>query len=330
MLVTEFKIRYFEALLDFIWRQWTLMGIPGHIAGKKQSYVIDPEALLLFSAWFCRYDQRLYDLVTDYLRVNGDFINIQRLKSLSKKVYLFDSSSLGVMVSTMGDSGERRWTKFAKDLLPNRVASPEPLFLSFDGQGSDFLRLSDKRALQYGFIRNQYVPSGKTVTFPNCKATFWLQLRGAFGRNARSETILMLLNKKICNIQDIANISGFSWKSIQTALAELQGANIIATKNAEKRGRYYFLKNPQNILSLFEQQDVSLPDWRHIYDALTIIFKTVTNPRLESLSEQTMYSEIELMFREKIGESLLHSGIDALSFLNTEALDRLPDLLANL
>ncbi|WP_176014992.1 hypothetical protein [Victivallis sp. Marseille-Q1083] len=327
--MAEFKSRYFDALLNLVWRQWTRLGIPGHIDdGIQQHYVIDPEVLLLFSAWFCRYDQRLYDLVIDWLRLNGNFINLQRIKSLGKKVYRFDSASLGVMVNAMSDQGERRWTKFAEDLLPSGNASPVPLFRNFDGQPNDFQRTADERALRYGLIRNPYLPSGKVASFPVGEATFLLQLRGAFGLSARAETILALLNKDICKIQDIANISGFSWKSVQDVLAELSSASIVATHGEGKRGRYYFLKNPKNLLNLFEQQKASFPNWLHIYDALSIVFDTIANPRLEGLSERTVSGEIRRMFEEQIGESLLDVGVNELKFLNPGNLDHLVDVIA--
>ena len=56
MSVREFRDEYFNALLDLVWRQWTRLGISGHIASDNSPYVVDPEALLLFSSSFCRYD----------------------------------------------------------------------------------------------------------------------------------------------------------------------------------------------------------------------------------------------------------------------------------
>ena len=85
MSVIEFKHNFFDSLNEFLWRQWIQLGISGQPSTDAQRYVIDPEALLLFSSNFCRYDQRLYDLIIDWLNINGNFMNIQRLKAMQKK-----------------------------------------------------------------------------------------------------------------------------------------------------------------------------------------------------------------------------------------------------
>ena len=92
MSVIEFKHNFFDSLNAFLWRQWIQLGISGQISTDAQRYVIDPEALLLFSSNFCRYDQRLYDLIIDWLNINGNFMNIQRLKAMQKKVHCRDDA----------------------------------------------------------------------------------------------------------------------------------------------------------------------------------------------------------------------------------------------
>lgn len=172
------------------------------------------------------------------------------------------------------------------------------------------------------------MPTEKVTGFPqNSVATVLLQLRGIFGVSARAETILALLNKDICKIQDIADISGFAWKSIQDVLIEMAAAGFAATRGGEKRGRYYFLKSPEKIKNLFDVQDFHFPDWRRIFDVLAIIWTTIANPRLADLSEQTFKSELERIFEDEIGEMLLNTGMDELKFLNAKTVTMLPDLL---
>jgi hypothetical protein len=331
MSAIEFKHRYHDAILGLLWRQWTRLGVSGQVADGSRRYVLDPEALLLFSAWFCRYDQRLYDLIIDWLRKNGSFINIQRLKALAGKIHRHDRASLGFIIHQMSADGDRRWQKLAEDLLPKKVEAPLPMFLNLDRRQKDFWRTADAAALQYGFLRSPYQPTAKVSGFPadDC-ATLLLQLRGVFGLSARAETILALLNQDICKIQDIADISGFSWKSIQDVLLELSATPVVATRGEGKRGRYYFLKSPDKISALFEVKDVIFPDWRGVFDGLAVIWETASNPRLEGLSEQTFTGELKRVFEEQIGETLLVAGIDELKFLNAETIYDLPDLLAQI
>ena len=73
-----FRDEYLELLLDFLWQEWSALGV----AGQKKDpcrHVIDPEALLLFTCSLGRYDQRLFDEVMDWLTTNGRFINVHAL-----------------------------------------------------------------------------------------------------------------------------------------------------------------------------------------------------------------------------------------------------------
>ena len=331
MSVREFRDEYFNALLNLIWRQWTRLGIAGQIVSGDSPYVVDPEALLLLSSSFCRYDQRLYDLVIDWLRVNETFINVQRLKSLSGKVRQKDAASLGFIVATMSKFSSRKWKKLADDLLPVKPCKAVSMFINPDQKSQDFCREKDKIAMQYGYLRTPYLPTNKVTAFPtDISASILLQMRGVFGLSARAETILTLLNKEICKIQDVADISGFSWKSIQDVLMELTAGGLVATDAKAKRGRHYYLKSPEKIRHLFDVKHFIFPDWRRIFDALGILWQTVANPRLIDLSKQTFHSEMARVFEEEIGENLLDAGINELKFLNPEKVTGLPELLEKL
>ena len=75
--LTEFKTTVLNQLLDFLWRQWSALGVAGQGAPEERR-VIDPEPLLLLSLTVCRYDARLFDEVLDWLTVNGANLRAQR------------------------------------------------------------------------------------------------------------------------------------------------------------------------------------------------------------------------------------------------------------
>ena len=80
----DFRRQFLNRILDLVWRQWTTAGIAGR-AELWTGSVIDPEALFLFSSTISRYDARLFDAIQEWLSVNGNFINVQRLEASSKK-----------------------------------------------------------------------------------------------------------------------------------------------------------------------------------------------------------------------------------------------------
>ena len=298
MSVSDFKRRVHAALLNLLWRQWTRLGVPGHGAGGQGAYVLDPEALLAFSSRLARYDQRLFDLLIDWLCINGDYINIQRLKASALKSPSVDAAALGTIAAHLSATCGRKWQKLANDLLPAKNAPPTPLFLHLDPPAGDFVRDQDPLALRYGFVRNLYRPPGKTTPFPlNDGATLLLQLRGMFGLSARAETVLILLNHDSCKIQDIADRSGFA------------------------------LKNPGKFRALLDAQSVLFPDWRRVFDALAVLWTTIANPRLTSLSEQTFNSEIKRVFADDISDAFLHAGVSELKYLSPASIAELPAAL---
>ncbi len=51
----EFKGEYQSLLLDFLWRQWSALGVAGQTSRGGQR-IVDPEALLLLTCTVGRYD----------------------------------------------------------------------------------------------------------------------------------------------------------------------------------------------------------------------------------------------------------------------------------
>lgn len=100
MSVNKFKSDLLDSILELLWRQWTQLGVAGAV-NSKDDWVLDPEALLIFSAHFARYDQRLYDLVIDWLQCNGESINLPRLKALLKRFDHADRKSLGFIAASV-------------------------------------------------------------------------------------------------------------------------------------------------------------------------------------------------------------------------------------
>ena len=321
MSVNKFKQELLNAILELLWKQWTQLGVAGQI-NAHDNFVLDPEALLIFSAHFARYDQRLYDLVIDWLQCNGESINLPRLKALLKGFDNTDRKSLGFIAASVKS---KKWQPLAKSLLP-KDDEVETMFF-----GNDFVPHPDETALRYGFKRNQYVPGNKVMPFPvKGNASLLLRLRGAFGMSARAEAILTMLNKEFCRIQDVADAGGFSWKAASDVLNELCTSGVAVTLDKNKRGRTYFLKDASAIRSLFGVDTVRFPDWLTIFEALSVVWKCISNPRLAEVSEKTAMGELQREFAEKIGDQLQTCGIELLSKLTAETVLTLPELIHSL
>ena len=327
MSATEFKRDLLDAILELLWKQWTQLGAAGQI-GADSTLVLDPETLLIFSARFARYDQRLYDLVIDWLQCNGESINLPRLKAVLKRFPDADRRSLGFIAASVK---LKKWNVLAESLLPKGEVAVETMFFDPDGSGNDFILHPDETALRYGFRRNRYVQGNKVMPFPkDGTAALLLRLRGAFGMSARAEAVLAMLNREFCRIQDVADAGGFSWKASSDVLNELCASGVATTLDKTKRGRTYFLKDPQAMRSLFGVDHVVFPDWPTIFEMLHVLWECLGNPHMNEVSEKTAQGELRRVFAQKIDDRMQGCGIDSLSKLSAESVTVLPGLLREL
>ena len=307
MSAQEYKRRLFEAVQNLLWKQWTALGIPGQIAVADSETILDPEALIVFSAGFARYDQRLYDLILDWLLCHSSQINIQRLKAIQIKSEWQDSASLGYIASVMAESDAARWKKLA-DCFAAEASEPTALFRDMDDRPESFIPICDPPALRCGFRRNLRQKSGKIPTrLPQTPASLLLRIRGLLGISARAETILILLASKHCKVQQIVNRSGFTWKSIQDVLEEMVAGNWVGAVNGSNRGKVYFLNDPEKIRMLFGIHSFSFPAWTTIYDSIGLLWRFHSNPALAKVSEETFQNELKNLYRGKIQPKQLDS-----------------------
>ena len=84
MFQKDFRSIFLENILNFLWRQWSALGVLGE-AGTEDPWVIDPEPILLFTLEMARYEPRLFDEVMDWLVVNGEWIDLQRLRGIIRR-----------------------------------------------------------------------------------------------------------------------------------------------------------------------------------------------------------------------------------------------------
>ena len=277
---------------------------------------------------FARFDQRLYDLIVDWLRVNGEIINIPRLKAILKEFPMADVSSLALMAALVKT---KKWDSFAKGICSPKTDVRQPLFLSLDGNENSFFPQLDKTALSYGFKRNPYVPSDKVVPFGKVTpGTLLLRLRGAFGLSARAEAVLAMLNKEACRIQDVADCGRFSWKTANDVLNELALSGIALTHDNKQRGRLYYLKEAPAMRALFGVKSVVFPDWVCIFTIIGRVCRVFENQNLDKVSKTTVINEVEMVLTKADHSHLLLCGIPSFAKVVARNIVEFPRLIRSL
>jgi len=216
----KFRDEYLDLLLRFLWREWTALGV----AGQDQApihHVIDPEALLLFTCSLGRYYQRLFDEVLDWLTLNGRFLNVQRMRNMTRQENLGGGYVLRAMADWLSQHDSPiKWKLLATTDLPD--AKRQSLFFLRDGRPLPGSSQGDPIFGAHGLERNGVALRGYSKMFSSeAVPCFLLKLRALFGVNARCDALAYLTMNRTGHPREIAREMYYSQKAIHEVLTEL-------------------------------------------------------------------------------------------------------------
>jgi hypothetical protein len=256
-----------EPLLELLWQQWSALGVSGHDTSRPQA-MIDPEALVLVSSVFARYDARLFDEMFDWLRANGTWINVQRMCRLQKEHALGDASILGALAAHLtDDSAHLKWKALAK--RPGAISEVRPLFPHLP-----VLNQTDEKFKAWGWLRPPVDHRGLSrPPRPDQSATFILKLRALFGRQSRAEVLAWLLAHESGHPAQIARETGYFRGSIQIVLNELELSGHIQATRLGREKRFAARKEHWRFLQTWTN-DGDFPRWLP-WPVLFTLFKRV-------------------------------------------------------
>ena len=279
----SFKEFFLENILDFLWRQWSVLGVAGG-ARTEDKWVIDPEALLIFSLEMARYEPRLFDEILDWLVVNGKWIDIQRLRGIiktKKEETRRLLSAVACYTSHEAKTYQRKWRALAQLNKADSTTQREILFKTKDGNPYPIPREVFSVFHDYGFLREEFslrkMSKSVSVTAGN---TLRFLLRSLFGIGSRSECILYLLTHEAGHPTEIANAVGISVRGTQDALIELAESGLVLTRVKGKRKIEYWLSQKRwwEFLSSMNLEEMKTPiwiDWISLYSALMSVWEVL-------------------------------------------------------
>ncbi len=100
-----FKDEFQSRPLDFLWRQWSALGVAGQTSSAQHG-ILDPEGLLLLNCTAGPYDPRLFDEMLDWLQENGWLINVTRLKRILRTEKFAGERVLTAIAGLLGKGAE--------------------------------------------------------------------------------------------------------------------------------------------------------------------------------------------------------------------------------
>ena len=199
--------------LELAARQWTTLGVALAGSHHDEASVIDPEALILFTACLGDADVRLRDESTDWCVAYGTrLISASRLRNL-RTYYPPDLATIiDEYVATVNEHASTRWQTSSDLVKPRR-----------------------------------FQPSGKSrlPKLPISEALLLLQLRALFGVTARAEILLHLATtrpkKRFLSAADLAS-TGYSKRNVAIILENLALSELVSARKVRNRIEYRLAK----------------------------------------------------------------------------------------
>lgn len=262
-----------EQLVDFLWRQWTALGVPGNRASKGD-WIIDPESLLLITTEIGRHDARLLDLAIDWLHSYGKGINLQRLRRLQGQWGGSDARVLSGIAEILAEQSVlRKWQLLSEAQLYSDA--PEPLFVSHTGTSPPVFGDSDPRFEKYGLLRSRWEP--RDACKPpraDLPCNLLWTLRSLFGVNARAEIMAWLLTHESGHPAAIAMDTGYFSKSIQVTLNEMEQSGHVRSER-DGREKKFRLHRPHWNFLIAGQESRGFPRWINWPPVFYFAFRTL-------------------------------------------------------
>jgi len=314
----SFKDLFLENILNFLWRQWSSLGVLGE-ARSEDPWVIDPEPMLLFTLEMGRYEPRLFDEVLDWLVINGRWVDLQRLRGiLHAKDETIIQLAGAVASFLMKESNERKWQNlahFCKTGMQESSEHGESLFWGKDGRSYPPSPEPNLSFLSCGFNRPEIKIRKLTREVPvTSQSNIRFLLRALFGIGSRAECIAYLMTHEGGHPSEVAKAIGISIRGTQDTLIDLSRSGLVLTRIKGKRKIEYWLSHERwwEFLSRGSITDIKKPvwiDWITLYSALSGVWTALNQISQEGISDYMRSSKLRDSL-ETVGNEFQKSGLD--------------------
>jgi hypothetical protein len=209
------------------WGAWTELGVSGW-KSTHADWGIDPEPLILFTAWLGDRDPRLRDEATDWCIRNWRYLSRVRLKNLLRSQPGDVQEVFGEFAATVATHAGVTWPG---------ASEPRP-----------------------------YTVTGRSTLPPLTRPPLaWLRLRAMFGVGARSEIFRHFLSRgpASSSIASLASTTGYTKRNIADECDTLERAGVLAVRTIGNRFSYSLVRRAELEAFVGELPAVR-PDWTAI------------------------------------------------------------------
>ena len=295
MSLKDFRNEYLDTVVDFLWAQWSGMGVPGNPAWRERR-VIDPEALLLFTCTMGRFDARLFGEMLGWLRLHERWVSVQRLKNMLKKEAFQGGPVLGAVAASLTESTNvAKWGQLIRARKPAEKGA-EALFFLRDGKPMPQVRKPDPVFEKRGFLCEpvELGPDSRPFS-PEEPQNLLLKLRALFGVNSRCEVVAYLLGQEQAGVSDVADATYYFRRTVYNTLREMRMSGLLDLR--EQGG--------QNVYGIHRDRWLEFlapggppPEWVNwppLFGALEHIWRTLADPGVWGMSRLSLSAELRAL-----------------------------------
>jgi DNA-binding MarR family transcriptional regulator len=292
MSFLDFREAFLQDTLDLLWGQWCTLGVAGHSRGAG-AFCIDPEALLLATCRFGRYDQRLFDGMLEWLTKYEELLSSSRISSLARNEF-GDSVPViqAVAAFLAAEYKKHRWSKLAGE--PLKTSPPETFFLYPNGSPAEIFGHQDALFLSYGFSRGTIERKGHIGPFQmNHPGSLWPRLRALMGVSGRTDVLVyLMLFKNGGHPSLIARELGYTQRGIHQALVSMSSSGWIQRSERPREVVYVLADSIRETFTSSLRNSPRWVTWVKFYGALEIFWRTLNDTRLANLSVDGQSAEL--------------------------------------
>ncbi|MBI3987420.1 MAG: helix-turn-helix transcriptional regulator [Lentisphaerae bacterium] len=273
--VEQFRTKFTEAILNFVWRQWSQIGVAGSVK-KSDPWVIDVEPLLAFTSEIARHDARMFDEVMDWLVVNGEWINAQRLSTILHQDEVGDKAVVGALAFWMMEKDKSmKWRGLAARMKPYSRTPAEPLLWGSSTRGAAPHKRPDDHFRRYGLLRPPIQTRGLTQPV-NMKepAALAFKCRAVFGIGIRADAMAFLMASEGTHARRMAEILGYNHMRVQAVLVGLEEAGVVAMRPVGRTKQYRLDRDKWWSVLMGERQPCPCwVNWRSLIRGLSVLWR---------------------------------------------------------
>jgi len=206
---------------------WAELGVSGW-ARAHDDWAVDPEPLILFTAWLGDTDPRLRDEATDWCIHNWRYVSKVRLRNLLRDESDEVRESFGEFAATVNAHAGVAWPK-----------ATEARVYQVTGRSS-----------------------GPQLERPSM---VWLRLRAMFGLGARTEILRYFLSSDqgTRSVAKIAESAGYMKRNVAEECETLERAGVLAVRSVRNRF-YYSLARKRELRAFVGEFPSVIPQWSSV------------------------------------------------------------------